>query len=111
MLIGSDSEIRGSCSVTWQNVFYVFGGNTKKRQISKLDGCELKSVGTLEFDHNLGSCSNMNDNMLYLCFNTDAADDYSKCRSATGPLETFTEIPTTSYDHRYARTASSESGF
>ena len=108
MLIDSDSEVRSSCSVTWQNEFYVFGGNSKKRQISKLDGCELKSVGTLGFDHS-GSCSNMNDDTLYLCFNIDATEDYMKCRSATDPLGSFTEIPSTNYDHRYARTVASES--
>ena len=111
MLIDTDSEVRSSCSVTWKNEFYVFGGNSKKRQISKLNGCELKSIGTLGFDHHAGSCSNMNDKTLYLCFNIDVTDDYKKCRSTTDPLGSFIEIPVTTYDHRYARTTASESEF
>ena len=43
------TEVHGSCSITWQNKMYVFGGITNKEQISVIDKCELTSIGELQF--------------------------------------------------------------
>ena len=109
MLINEQSEVYKSCSVQWRNGFYVFGGSSNKRQISKVDGCQLRPIGSLAFDHYTGGCSVMND-AIYLCFNVVFnSGDYKRCRSATEPTENFTQIPLSTFDHRWARTASSNS--
>ena len=47
-----------SCSITWRNEYYIFGGaGDNKRQISKLAGCQLSSIGALPFDFYAGGCS------------------------------------------------------
>ena len=106
MLVDSGSQIHFSCSVQWRNDFYIYGGNSKVRQISKVDKCQLKPVGSLEFDHYLGSCSNMNNQQIYLCFDYY---DNKRCRSTYNPLGNFTEISLSTFEHRYIRTAASES--
>ena len=111
MVFGEGTQVYYSCSVTWRNQFFVFGGYNHKRQISKLSGCKLTSVGTLAFDHYYAACSIAGDDVIYLCFNTNNADDYKKCRSAAEPLGNFTEIPLSTYEHRYTRIASSSSKF
>ena len=47
---GQNTEVSYACSMTWRNEHYVFGGNTLKRQISKIIGCELKNIGEI-FEH------------------------------------------------------------
>ena len=64
----SETEAYYSCSITWTNKLYIFGGHIDQRQISRLDGYHLKRIGTLDFDHYLGGCTVMNDESIYLCF-------------------------------------------
>ena len=110
MVFDEDTEVRNSCSLTWRGEFFVFGGN-QKRQISKLTGCRLSLIGTLAFDHYIGTCSNVGGQAIYLCFNANNADDYKKCRSATDPLGNFIEVPLSTFEHRDTRIASSKSLF
>ena len=109
MVFDEDTEVFHSCSLTWRNQFFVFGGDQEKRQVSKLSGCRLSLVGTLAFDHVEAGCSNVGDEVIYLCFNANNADDYKKCRSATAPLGDYTEVALSTYEHRYTRIASSQS--
>ena len=90
------TEIDRSCSITWQNQHYVFGGTNEKTQISKIVGCGLTKIGDLDFDHYYGACSNMADEKIYLCFN-DANGDKKVCRMATSPTGNFSEIDKSVY--------------
>ena len=99
------------CSVNWKNQLHVFGGVNEKRQISRLNGHKLERIGTMPFDHNYGGCSVMANQFIFLCFNYGNPNDYKRCRRSTGPLETFSEIPLASYDHRRTQTGCSDSKF
>lgn len=104
------TEVYNSCSVTWRNELYIFGGRHRKQSISKLNGLRLDYLGNLEFDHSFGACSVMNDQFIFLCFNDNYnGDDWKRCRRSTGPMETFTEIAFTQYEHRTTSTSSSDS--
>ena len=111
MLFGKDTEVHASCSLSWRNQFFVFGGWSQKRQISQLVGCELSRVGTLDFDHSYGGCTNVADDQLYLCFNIGDSVDYKKCRVASDPMGNFTEVSQSAFEHRVTRVASSNSKF
>ena len=104
---GEGTEVVCSCSMTWKNELYIFGGGREMRQISKLVGCQLTKVGELDFDHYWGACANVADAKLYLCFN-DNLGDLNKCRVATSPTSVLEEINQSSYDHRWTRIAASE---
>ena len=51
------TESHYSCSLTWENEMYMFGGKNQMRQISKLSGCGLTTEGTLSFNFNFGACA------------------------------------------------------
>ena len=97
--------------VTFRNRFYVFGGLSQERQISEVTQGELKRIGTLDFDHNLGACSNVDDREIYLCFDLSKYDNMKQCRSAYDPLGKFTKITKSTFEHRWTRTAASPSKF
>ena len=42
-----NTDARWTCSITWQNQFYVFGGWNVKRQISRVTNRGIKIVGQL----------------------------------------------------------------
>ena len=105
---GEQTEVYKSCSVTYRNRFYVFGGERHERQISEVTLCGLKRIGSLEFDHKWGACSNTDNRKIYLCF---GLSDTKQCRSAADPLGKFTEIASSAYRHYGARTAASSSKF
>ena len=67
--IDNDAEVYESCSLVWQNELYVYGGYSKKRQISKVNACVLEKIGELTFNHNKGDCINVADERIYICFN------------------------------------------
>lgn len=106
-----------SCSVTFKNQHYVFGGSHHgidgdySRQISQIDGCQLRRIGDLPFDHSYGTCTAVGDDRIYLCFNDGswAGDDYEKCRYATRPEGPFSEVALSNHHHRFARIAASSS--
>ena len=58
-----------SCSVSWKNQLFIFGGYEEKTQISRLIGYKLKHVGDLTFNHHSGACSVMDNRYIFLCFN------------------------------------------
>ena len=108
---GENTSIYQSCSMTYRNEFYVFGGETyyggDRRQISKLSGCGLERIGTLDFDHYRGACTGVSDTTIYLCF-SNASSDRKRCRYAENPLETFAEAASSFYDHEWTSIAASE---
>ena len=107
LLQKEDTSTYGACSITWRNELYVFGGHGSfKRQVSKLEGCTLTRIKSLDFDHDFGACANSNDDLLYLCFN-NAPNDYGRCRFASDPTNVFRDTNTTFSDHRLTQIASS----
>ena len=63
------TEVFRSCGLTWRGESYVFGGESENRQISKIVGCSLERIGSLDNDFINATCTNVNDEDLYLCFN------------------------------------------
>ena len=103
------TEAVKSCSINWQNQWYVFGGESNKRQISKLHGHKLERLGSLAFDYEFGGCSVMNNEFIFLCFNYANENDYKRCRRSSGPLETFSEVELSNHEHRATQTSCSDS--
>ena len=103
----SNAEVHRSCSLTWHNGFYVFGGRSNKRQISQVKGTRLTSIGTLTFDHYIATCDVMAGEKIFLCFNFHS-NDSKRCRLALSPLGTFSQIQQSSHAHRSASIAASE---
>ena len=100
-----------ACSLSWKNRMYVFGMyirsfGHKYKQISRLDGYQMNSVGELNFDHYDGACSTMNDQFIFLCF---SQYEPHKCRRATDPLGNFTEISQPNMNHLDTRISASRS--
>ena len=105
---GSNTEAYHSCSLTWRGDFFIFGGIDEKTQISKLSGCKLERISSLAFHHKQGACSNVNDEWIYLCFNTDDSADYKKCRRSNSPSGTYQSISDSNEDHRRAKIGSNQ---
>ena len=47
--------------VTFKNEFYIFGGRTEDRQVSKLESCSVKKLFDLPFDFQFGACGTYSD--------------------------------------------------
>ena len=108
---GLNTEAHTSCLINWQNQWHVFGGRNQMRQISRLNGRRLDRIGDLAFDHYFGSCSMVN-NQIHLCFHfadNNDNNDYQRCRRSTGPLETFSEIALSNYEHGRSKAGSTDS--
>ena len=90
-------EVHQSCGTTFQNKHYIFGGNSKKKQILELKDCVLINVGLLEFDHHRGACGS-NEEVLVLCFNFKTSD-YKRCRQAESPTGPWIEVALSTYEH------------
>lgn len=60
-VIDDDTEVERSCSLTWHNKLYVFGGKRQKKQISRVDSCGLHRIGSLAFEHVYGDCVTVAD--------------------------------------------------
>lgn len=104
---GADTTTYASCSVVIRNEVYVYGGGEydKKRQISQIDNCQLRHVGTLPFDLDYGTCTLANKNIVW-CF------DYVNTRScwySTSPTSGWKQVDQANFDHRKIRIAASES--
>ena len=106
---GANTSVHKSCSLMYKNEFFVFGGSntygSDQRQISKLSGCRLERIGTLDFNHHLGACTGVRDTRIYLCFNYF---DTKKCRYAENPLDTFTEAASSVFEHQVTSIAASD---
>ena len=100
-----DQDVSKSCSLTWRGDFYIFGGDRQsksERQILKLIDCIIFPLGSLSFEHYYGGCGTSDDELIYLCF-TEKDGNHKKCRSATSPQGSYSELPVTNYIHRRTR--------
>ena len=107
---GDNTEAYWSCSITWQGDFYIFGGNKEKRQVSKMaaSGCKLERIGDLDFDFNDGGCGNVNDEHVFLCFNSGQD---KKCHIGNAPLGNFSAIVDSNHPHGHTRIGASPGCF
>ena len=95
-----NTEVDSSCSLTWQNSFYVYGGNKNRYQISQVVGKELKLIGRLKYLLYLGACSVMKMNKIFLCFSMWGERN---CRVSTNPKGPFYYIQAESHhEHSYS---------
>ena len=104
------------------------------RQISLVDQCHLKRVGTLPFLLARGACTNFRNDEIFLCFNSNALvgfdksyyqiisqnfalestprkDQSNRCFYAEDPLANFTESTPSTYQHSDTSIASNEGKF
>ena len=100
------TDTRFSCSVTWKNQFYVFGGENEPQQISRLIAHKLTKVGSLEFSFSGGACTQMNNKLVFLCFDSK---DKRKCWKSANPLNSYKSIPSSNSDHGYIQISASKS--
>ena len=99
-----------SCGVQFKGNFYIYGGykNEKTYQISKVEDCTLKRIGSLPFSHMNGACPATHD-QLFLCFDFFSTGSEKLCRVATEPTGPFSEIEKSNYSHMYTRSATNHS--
>lgn len=95
-----------SCALTHENNYYIFGGNSNRRQTLKLINCGLTLVGALEFNFSYGACSSTNG-IIVLCFDQY---DSKQCRQATSPFGPWSIITPSTFDHRYTSSLASSPG-
>ena len=103
---GPGTQVESSCSVVWHGKMFVFGGSRYKRQISVVDQCQLTKKGELPFDMYFGACAQRDNQEVFICFEkVGDLSTYKNCHRSNGPLEPFTKLPSSSYNHRDARIA------
>ena len=100
--IKRQTEVFESCAITFKGEFYVFGGNNKNTQISKINNCKLEFVGLLQFNFRYGACTNVNDSDLFLCFDWD---NHKTCRKSSNSSGPFTTISDSIFTHIKTRIA------
>ena len=101
---GGNTEVYKSCSLQWQNSYYVFGGFYERRHVSIVNGNQLERKGTLDFDFSYGGCTVLpKDQSILLCFDWD---ETKLCRQSYDPLGSFIRIITSSFHHSQIRIAS-----
>ena len=75
-------------------------------QISVVDGCELTRKSDLPFEMYDGACAQRDNQELFICFEDyDDSSTHKYCHRSTGPLESFSKLPSSNYDHRNGRIA------
>ena len=103
---GPETQARQSCSIIWHGQMFLFGGYPNKRQISVVDGCQLTKKGELPFKMNVGACAQRDNAEIFICFEVwDDESTWKNCRRSTGPLESFSKLPSSTYKHRSTRIA------
>ena len=83
---------------------FIFGGYSRYHQISKVENCRLTSIGQLNFSMKKGACTNVGNELVFICFYNvyDSSTD-KKCWKASEPLATFQAARDSSYTHRETR--------
>ena len=113
--IDEEAGVSNSCSLTWKNELYVFGGDIGSEtntQISKVTSCRLETIAQLAFNHVYGDCVNVASNIIVLCFNSaSTSGDERKCRMASSPTGDFSVMTPSRYDHKYTRIATNDGEF
>ena len=105
-MYGDDTEVHYSCSVTYRGKLFIYGGQSEKTQISTLNGCKVERIGSLAFQHYLGACGNVNDEAVYLCFDSNSR---KTCRKSNEPTTNFVKVKDSLYDHYSTRIGASPS--
>ena len=95
---GSKTSIT-ACSMVWRGTMFMFGGDQDRRQIYVVDQCQLKQKGKLGFDVTIGACAQSGNVRVFICFADYSAAESKKCRSATGPMNEFSELASSTYGH------------
>ena len=69
------TEVSHSCSASINGEFYIFGGTTRQRQVSKIMGCSLKRVGDLPYELRYPACGTFRfpEERNMICFAWDHA--------------------------------------
>ena len=101
---GIDTEVDSSCSLQWQNHYYVFGGRNDRRQVSMLNGNRLERKAKLDFYFEDGGCTVLNQLTIVLCFGDH--NQKKTCRMSNNPRRKFTELRNSNHNHRSIRIAS-----
>ena len=96
-------EVKSSCGVTHENNFFIYGGESNKRQVLQLVDCALTLFGTIPFDHGFGPCGSSNG-LIVLCF---ADYDAKQCRKSLKPLGEWSEMTPSTFDHGSTQIATS----
>ena len=103
---GTGTEVKHSCSIVWRGKLFVFGGSSYQRQISIVDDCQLTKKGELPFDMIRGACAQRDNQEVFICFDNVLDPSTSRnCHRSNGPLEAFTKLPSSTYDHGNTRIA------
>ena len=71
--------------------------------MSVVKGYKLSRHGTLDFNFRHGGCTVLNQTTIVLCFDSWEKD---LCRQSNNPLGPFTDLPSSNYEHSFARVAS-----
>ena len=98
--IESRTEVRLSCSATINGEFYIFGGSTQRRQVSKIIDCSLNRVGDLPYELYYPACGTFKfpEERSMICFPFNHAKScvsFDGLVSYTHPNSTFTHYATT----------------
>ena len=102
---GAGTEVDWSCSLQWQNRYYVFGGENERRQVPIVNGYRLERKATLDFNFEVGGCTVLNQITIVLCF-PDTYGEKDVCRQSNNPLGSFTKLPNSIFSHGMTRIAS-----
>ena len=105
----SETQIYGSCTVSWKNQNFMFGGANKMTQISKLEDCKVKYIGKLPFYHRFGTCATLNNELIYLCFSAHQTHAIKVCKVSKLPTGSYNDIATSSFDHAFTKIVNSKS--
>ena len=103
---GDDTEVHRSCSLQWQNRYYVFGGlyekdkKSQERQVSMVNGKRLERKATLDFNFEEGGCTVLNQITIVLCF-PDTYGEKDVCRQSNNPLRSFTRLQSDFTESRF----------
>ena len=76
--MGENTNVDQSCGIVFQGKMYILGSEDEKKQIAIVDDCTLKRVGDLPFRFMSGSCTNMYNEKIVMCFD---AYDQQQCRT------------------------------
>ena len=109
--IDEESQVLNTCSVTWENELYVFGGQfPKTKQIKKVTSCRLEVVGELAYGNYFGDCVNFANEKIVFCFN-NIVGDFNKCRMVSSPTGAFTEMARSQHGHALTKIATDNGEF
>ena len=99
---GENTEVYKSCLVIFNGIAYIFGGSTQKRQISRVENCQLNRVASLDFDFKNGACASTTAGTIYLCFRDKTSG--KSCHIGNDPMGSFDEtIAKSNFEHFYIR--------